>query len=164
MDISASLIAEWVTGIGTWALVAVAYWQLSEIAKQARIQGDREKQWNTIAACQRWTNDQILVEAKRRIWAARKNGTQESIEDPGSVRQDVIFIVNYLDTVGIGVRQGVYLEKIVKDHLVFIIEHAVTSFVENGWGDFKLSKAQLSGLMYLYERFKLPDTAHKAVP
>jgi hypothetical protein len=58
------------TAFAAVAAAAIAYWQLGEIAKQQRVQGDREKQWQTIAACQRYFNDPVLADAKRRIRGA----------------------------------------------------------------------------------------------
>lgn len=104
-----------------------------------------------------------MVEAKRNIWKARENGTKQKIDDPQSVRQDVLFILNFLDSIAIGVREGVYLDTIVKDYLFHIILDAVNRFIKGGFGNFDVKEADLKGLMWLYNRFANADTEHRAV-
>ncbi|HTK35773.1 MAG TPA: hypothetical protein VL358_10890 [Caulobacteraceae bacterium] len=151
--------AEWVaavagvvTGVATIALAWIAYYQLSELRKQLEVQGARDKQWRTIEACENYTYDPVLRQAKDRIWEARDRGRAPLIHDTHAVRKDAIVILNYLDALGIGVRQGVYLEEIVFDHLEHIVRDLVRNILRGGWGQFNIPETELGGLMYLYDR------------
>jgi hypothetical protein len=107
-----------------------------------------------------------VVAAKRKIYEARDNGKNEYFSDVSVVKQDVIFILNMLDGIGIGVQQKVYLEHIVRDHLEIIVTDTVERFVEGKWGVFldARQKDHFAGLMYLYKLFKpIPKPKHTAV-
>jgi hypothetical protein len=159
----ASFIAEMLTAMGALAAAGIAYWQLKQIVNETKIQGDRERQWQTIAACQRYITDPVLLEAKRKIWLARGNGTKDRIEDVQSVKQDAIFIMNYLDSVAIGVRQGVYLKEVVKDNLRPVMVDAVARFIENGLGNFELNKEHFGNLIALVQDFRAERPDHRPV-
>jgi hypothetical protein len=158
-----SAIAEAITAVAALAAAAVAYWQLGEIASQTKIQGDRERQWQTIAACQRYLTDPVLIEAKRKILVARGYGTKSRVDDPQSITQEAIFILNYLDSITIGVRQGVYMKEIVKDNLQSVIVDAVSRFIENELGDFHIKKDHLGNLVALAQEFRVVIPDHRSV-
>jgi len=80
------------------------------------------------------------------------------------VRQDAIFLVNFLDTIAIGVRQKVYMKDIVKDNLAIIMMDAVARFIEGGWGDFKINKDHLRDLVALVQELRDQRPIHTAVP
>ena len=70
------------TAVGTFALAGIAWYQLTELRKQLTAQaaqlkvlGDREKQWRTIEACERYTYDPVLRDAKQAICARLRKET-----------------------------------------------------------------------------------------
>ncbi len=136
--------------------------QLSDQASQLQVLGEREKQWRTIEACERYTYDPVLRACKQRLWEARENGALSRFPDVKLIRQDAIIIVNYLDLLGTGVVQGVYLFDIIRDHLRVVVIETVERFVNNGQGDFAINKANITGLMKLYERILSHQTNYKA--
>ena len=70
---------------------------------------------STLRVCERYVSDTVLHGATRRIWDASEGGRNY---DRGKVAEhDVITAFNYLDGIAVGVLQGVYSEKIVRDHL-----------------------------------------------
>ena len=159
------------TALGTFALAGIAWYQLTELRKQLSAQaaqlkvlGDREKQWRTIEACERYTYDPVLRDAKQAIWAARDQGRKQYIDDALSVRRDVVVLLNYLDAIGVGVQQGVYIEQIVRDHLHVLIVETVCRFVKDEWGEFDIDESKMNGLMHLYEKFSRSEVSHRATP
>ncbi len=63
------------------------------------------------------------------------------------VMQELRAILNYLDSLAVGVAQGVYIEQIVRDNLELVIEKAVDNFCIE---DFK-SELNLDGFSHLLE-------------
>lgn len=158
-----------VTALATMGLAGIAWYQfealreqLKSSAEQLGVQGDREKQWRTIDACERYVYDPVFREAKRAIWEARDKGRLDHIPDPLDVRQDVYILLNYFDGVGVGVKQGVYLSSIVEDHLKVVVSDAVDHFVKRGWGDFQVNETNIPGLMHLYATFSQEPAHHHA--
>ena len=147
------VIAAMVTAIASVAIAGAAWKQLPLIAKRLKIDGERQKQWATVTACQRYVTDPILREAKREIWTARDNGKKITIDHPEAVRQDVYILLNYFDTIAIGINQGIYNENIVYDNLRYIIEDAVLKFVYKRSGDFQVKEEHFSDLITLYHKW-----------
>jgi hypothetical protein len=142
----------------------IAYDQLGELVKERNIAANRERQWRTIDACQGYINSEILERAKTRIWEARSKGQNERLQDVGSVKRDAIFILNYLDGVATGVKQGVYVKEIVRDNLDTIITMAVHDFIENGMGDFGIDSTAFPELIKLANEFRGKTISHIAAP
>jgi hypothetical protein len=80
------------------------------------------------------------------------------------VRQDAIFLLNFLDTLAIGVHQKVYIDKIVEDNLGLIMVDAITKFVDNSLGDFGINRDRLVDLVTFVEEFRKKVPAYRAVP
>ena len=126
-------IAESVSAVATIALVIIAARQLREIARQIRIQGERERKWATVRACDRYSSDPLLYEVSRRVWEASVNGTDYSNTDRVD-KHDVIVLMNYFEVLAIGVKQGLYLEAIVKDFHEPIMDKVVKIFLKGEHG------------------------------
>ncbi len=148
-----SAIAGSITAVAAIAAVAVAYWQLGAIARQTRTEGNRERQWRTIAACQQYTIDPVLSEAKKKIFAAAR-APDKKIIDPKLVKPEALFILNYLDSIAIGVRQDAFIKQIVIDNLSGIMNQAVTRYIEGQEGDFGIHNDQLKDLIQLVQEFR----------
>lgn len=153
-----------VTAIASVAIALAAWIQLPLIRRQMRIEGDRQKQWATVAACARYITDPVLREAKRNIWQARDHGKKDVIEEPDQVRQDVYILLNYLDNIAIGVNQHIYDETFVRDYLRYVFEDAVSRFIKKRSGDFKVKEEHFSDLLDLYEKWFSESAKAKAAP
>lgn len=102
--------------------------QISALAQQIKIAQEAESanhkrihEWETLKACQCYDFQTTIDGANARIWRASDHGTDYTKADI----RDVKCVMNYLDGIGIGVDQGLYLEPIVRDHLSPIFKHAV---------------------------------------
>jgi hypothetical protein len=158
-----SAAAESITALVAVCAAWIAYYQLGELVKERKIARNRERQWRTIDACQGYINSEILERSKTRIWEARNKGQNERIPDARSVKRDATFILNYLDGIATGVKQEVYLKKIVRDNLDVIVKMAVHDFIENGIGDFNFDTNAFPELINLANEFKEKPPSHTAV-
>jgi len=110
-----SLKAEEWTALGTVILagltiliVVVGWIQLHSIRKE----GDKAR---TLAICDRYNFDPILDASARRV---------SPILDPNSdfrkasanYKSDVVTVLNYLDSLAVGITQGLYIEALARDH------------------------------------------------
>ena len=97
------------------------------------IQGEREKKWATIKACERYDSDTAVNRYTKVIWEKSKSGTDyTNIEE---ARHEILGFMNYLDSLAIGVYQGVYNEQIVYDHMKSSIYKAVKVFIVGESGE-----------------------------
>jgi len=67
-----TLIATVITAIATSSLAILGVKQLKEISHQMTIQGEREKKWATIKACERYDSDPAINHYTKFIWEKSK--------------------------------------------------------------------------------------------
>jgi hypothetical protein len=94
--------------MGTFLAAGIAWFQISSLKRQ-------QKGWETLKACERYESDPILDTSLRNIKKMRDAGELASMATAISI--DIRTVLNYLDGIAIGVRQGFYDESIVRDHL-----------------------------------------------
>jgi hypothetical protein len=150
------LIADLVSAVAAIA-VAVAAWiqlplisaQVRGLAEQIRLSREadvharqRAKEWETIKICERYNFDPVIEAATQRSWAASDGG--RDYRKPGVDQRDLIIVLNYLDGVATGVRQELYIEGLVKDHIGFLFDDSVTKYIESGVIDKKGFEAALA--------------------
>ena len=109
--------------LATAALVGLGMYQLLEIRREAR-------RTRTLAVCERYDSGPVLDRCLRRIRRGKDSGELEA--NPKRFRTDIGAIVNYLDFIAIGIRQGVYIERIVWDNMEFVIADAVRDYIYSG--------------------------------
>lgn len=103
-------------------LVRTARDEIREVRSEARKN-------RTIEMVGRYDHDPILDQALRRMARARDTG--ELYTDPHGHRMDIIAVLNYLETLAVGVSQGIYLEEMVRDHMEEIIRDHLQEAVEH---------------------------------
>ena len=94
----------------------------------------RQIEVNTITACNKYDTDPVLHEVCTRIWKQSAEGRRYSSETID--QQDLITMLNYLDGIAIGVKQGVLSNAITKDHLGPIFIKAVDIIIPAVFGSF----------------------------
>jgi hypothetical protein len=97
----------------TFLLVAVGTWQALAIRKESRLE-------RTLVACNRYEADVVVERCVRRLRSARTN--ERFAADPKAYQHDVIMVLNYLDTIAIGVQQRLYDENLAYDHTSTIVQ------------------------------------------
>ncbi|MBO6758380.1 MAG: hypothetical protein JJ902_18745 [Roseibium sp.] len=137
-------IGEWAAiaaAVATWILAVFGLWQLRAISVQSRAateqttllanqaveQNRRDQKWKTLEACRLLDTDPVLDQCTDRIWSLSANGTDYS--DMKQCQRDIINLLNHLDAIAIGVKQGLYVEEIARDHLETWFEKVCAEFL-----------------------------------
>ena len=116
------VLASWIGAVGTVFLAAVALYELQRLRRENRV-------GRTMDALQQFQTSEVLHASSREIFKRRlPDGTYRDIAE---ARRDIMVYLNYLDGLAIGARQNVYDINIIKDHMKFVIEHAVEKLLEN---------------------------------
>jgi hypothetical protein len=108
-----------VTGVLAW----VAWYQIGAAREEA------EKN-RTILACERYDTDSILDRCCQKLAAARDTG--DLVASPKSYRVEIFTILNYLESIAIGVEGGFYVKDIVKSYMEPIFRGYVEEYIESG--------------------------------
>lgn len=117
-------VENWI-GVGTLAAtVIIAVTALKQLSNQRRL----NKIQRTVDAVRDYDTSPVIAEAERNIWEQSNHRLNyESVDE-----FDKLTLLNYLDSLAIGIEQGVYDDKIVNDHLGSIIQAAVEKFINTG--------------------------------
>jgi hypothetical protein len=111
-----------IMAIATIALAVFALRQLSALIEQLKLAREADAkadlrliESNTIRVCERIYSDPVISVVTQRIWVASKNGTD--YRTAAIDGHDLITMLNYFDSIAIGIKQGVFSAAIVKDHM-----------------------------------------------
>jgi hypothetical protein len=107
----------------TLFLVIFAYVQITSARKEARIN-------RTLAVCEKYDLDPLLDKFCRTIAAARDNGDLEL--NPRAYRLDMCSIMNYLESMAIGVERGLYDKDVIREYMEPILRGYVAEFITSG--------------------------------
>lgn len=118
-----SAIAGLVYDVLTFALVFFGVVQIISARREAKIN-------RTLAACDRYDCDPVLDATCRRLAEARESG--DLAANPQKYRLDLYSILNYLESIAIGVRRGLYHHEVVKDYMRPIIVGCHEEYILSG--------------------------------
>ena len=99
----------------TLFLIVVGGFQVHQVRKEGRNN-------RTLSVCERYDIDPVLSQSLRRLALARSEEGDLAC-NPGKYRFDVITILNFLDSLAIGIDRKLYDEKIARDHYNQIIKY-----------------------------------------
>jgi len=88
-----------------------------------------------IDACEKYTTNSIIHNASVEVGSESKKGMDYTTSFFDELQHEVVAIFDYLDSLAIGVDQGIYEEKIIKDNLDDIIKKAVKVFIKGKSGE-----------------------------
>jgi hypothetical protein len=94
--------------LATVTLVVVGVLQVSSIRKEA-------KTARTLAMCDRYDTDPVLDRCVRALNKAKAAGGDFS-ENPGNYADEVSTVLNYFDSLAIGIERGLYDESLAHVH------------------------------------------------
>ena len=122
--------AQW-TALGTMVLagltlfIVIAGWiQLRAMRHEA----DKER---TIAMCDRYDFDPVLDPCLRRLSVATGHGGDYKT-NADKYKSDVVTVLNYLDSMAVGIKQGIYIESLAHDHSHVILRGHVKELLGLG--------------------------------
>jgi hypothetical protein len=107
----------------TVLLVVVGLIQLRSIRRE-------EQRKRTLEICAQYETNLVLHLCVTRVARARDNGNLEV--NPTHYRSYMVGILNYLESVEIGIRQGLYHEGIAFDQLEAIVRGHVARYIDSG--------------------------------
>jgi hypothetical protein len=84
----------------------------------------------TLIACEKYDVDPVLDAICRKLSAAKDSGDLDS--NPQTYRVDIYTVLNYLESVAIGARRGLYCRKVVRDHMEPIMVGYVEEYINTG--------------------------------
>lgn len=116
-----------VGAIGTVSTAWIAQQQIHQANRQ-------QKGSKSLEAAERYETDAILDAALRRIRETQLKPRR--LRNRTQLRIDIVTILNYLDGIAIGVKQGFYDEKIVRGHLDAIVKDHYTEFLSPEASDY----------------------------
>lgn len=111
-----------ITAIATIGIATVGGWQIAAIRWQ-------NKGWETLRVCEKYDLDPILDRALRNLKIARDSG--EFAKNPLPFTLDVCTVLNYLEGIATGIKQGLYVEELARDHMEPIVNEHVLQYLSS---------------------------------
>lgn len=132
----------------TFLLFWIAQRQLPLLTNQIKLAreaesaaDDRQIETNTLQACARYTGDPVVHAATQRIWRASEEGREYRKNRDKIDQHDLITVLNYLDTIAVGIKQGVYSEPMVKANMsnTFekVVDRVIPEAVDGGFAGYE---------------------------
>jgi hypothetical protein len=131
-------IATTITTVTAVMAVFISGWQASNLHRQHQIDGDQTKRQRTHELAIAYLNNSHLADAESRI---RERTLKQGISDytsaqtDGALRNDILEILNYLETIATGTQEGFYSEQILQGHFKAMVLKAVRAFIEGESGE-----------------------------
>ena len=114
---------------------------------------EENRRWNTLNVCAQHEFNSEVSTAVRRIETAFVDGVPD-IQKSKSLRFNSYVVLNYLDGIAIGVKQGLYIEKLAKDHLRTIVRLDVGRLLETSFAEkVPLDKSHWSFLVAMADKW-----------
>jgi hypothetical protein len=115
-----------VTGIGTVALTlatvglaGVAWYQIAAARAEAVAARAEAKRTRTLEVVSRYDHDPVLDRALRRM--ARARDSRRLFEETRLYRTDIVAVMNYFESIAIGLQQDIYIAGMVRDYMESIV-------------------------------------------
>ncbi|MEO1193248.1 MAG: hypothetical protein AAFY02_15905 [Pseudomonadota bacterium] len=97
--------------------------------EQLRLAGERERKWATLRACDRLICDATLLAAAKTLSTKTNYGTDYT--SPDLARDlDLKFVLNQLESVALGIDQGLYIDALAYDHLHEMVKKMVRVLIK----------------------------------
>lgn len=117
-------VADKVTAVATVAIAVLTGflgWYARGQIRSSRIQN---REWKTLDICGEYERNPTIEGAARRIYEAKRFGVLTA----ESHARDAIIILNYLESIAIGIEQKLYSDPLARQHLQPIVSAHVMSF------------------------------------
>jgi len=113
---------EMVGALTTVGLFVMAWYQIQAVRNENRVE-------RTLAACSRYESDATVERCVRALRHALATGGDYK-ENPTKYQHEAIIILNFLDTIAIGIDQGVYEDLLARDHMKAIVKKWIELLLE----------------------------------
>jgi hypothetical protein len=114
---------------------------------------------DTLSACERYDTDSVISECLRNL--KRGEDSKDILTAPLSYSLDLITVLNYFEGIAIGIDQGLYDDKVAKDHLEPIVAYYVDKYIsEEGSKLFNINaRSEFNRLMKLDKKWRSKSAA-----
>jgi len=117
------------------------------------------KKERTLNMCHRYDIDPVLDSSLHRLWAAKQAG-----ELDGNLSRffpDIATVLNYLDSIAVGIEQNLYIEGLARDHIESIVKRHVAQYLEgDGPSRAGINAEHYKSLIVLCKRWSTPEPPH----
>jgi hypothetical protein len=107
----------------TLLVIVVAGWQIAATRRQ-------NQRWHTLEACNRYHIDPTIRQSLATLRAAHQQN--KFVGNEPSYRVDIVSLLNHLDSIAIGIYQGLYVEGLARDHIQAIVQLHLNEYLRNG--------------------------------
>jgi len=128
-------VPDWISACAAVGIVLVAFFQLKGIRTQIKTAQEQVEQGNklagemreaakierTLAVCSRYESDVVVERCARILQLAYDQGIYQ--KNPARYKHETVMLLNFLDTLAIGVEQNLYVDELAKDHMGPIIRY-----------------------------------------
>lgn len=137
----------------TTVLIAIGAWQVFAIKRE-------NLKSRTLSACDRYDTDPIIDGSLREIRLLLKD--PQSAEN-GLLKLPTTTVLNYLDSIAVGIEQGLYIESLARDHLKAIVIKHTDDYLrdESVARKIGLNPANFSTLTAMATRWKIDPPAYR---
>jgi hypothetical protein len=104
---------EMIGAFTTIALFGMAWYQIREVRRENRIE-------RTLTACSRYESDATVEQCVRTLRKAFSAGSSDT--EICRYQHEAIIVLNFLDTIAIGIDQDVYDDRLARDHMKSIVK------------------------------------------
>jgi hypothetical protein len=108
-------------GVATTFLVIIGRQQIVALRAQMSSAQEDSRVERTLAACSRYESDQVIERCVKTLKDALRNGEYD--RTPRDYEHEAKMVLNYLDTIAIGIKQGLYIEELARDHMKPILRY-----------------------------------------
>jgi hypothetical protein len=116
-----------------------------------------QRGWETLKACEKYDTDPVLDNALQKLREWRS--AQEGPKDPKKYTLEARTLSNYFEGIALGVAQGFYDERVVRDHLQDIMEdHVEEFFTPPVIKDMGFSRGEISRLRVMLGSWERAET------
>lgn len=119
-----------VAALGTLILALTTVLLVAVGLRQIFSAREEERRSRTLNACDRYDTDPVIHSCLLRLAEARRDGTLD--QNGPRFRPEVATVLNYLDSLAVGITQGLYIEEIVRDHNGPIVKRHVSQYLADG--------------------------------
>ncbi|MBA7528582.1 hypothetical protein ES705_20770 [subsurface metagenome] len=139
-----SLLVQCIMAVTAILALIIGYFKLDQYMKDRKSRFESEVKWKTEKAYENYKISECLTRATNSIFKKTADGTDYSKIE---FNYDVAVVINYLESIAIGIDQGIYNEKMIRNYLEGAIYKATKVFLLGEGGDYRGRKWKASKVM-----------------
>ena len=156
-----SWIAQAFTATATISIAIIAYWQLGDLNKGRKREFEIQKVAWTLQSVNRYESDQSINDAANAV--TKHISKQATFDDNIEFELAAKTVLNFLDSIAIGIQQKLYDEDTAKEYLINIVRHQVDDLLIPKLGGSYVKQEFYPHLLHIYGKWCHPEPGDKNV-